>query len=260
MAEDSIVVNKEGPIAMVIINRPEVMNAVNGEIQSQLLNAFEWLAADGEVRVIILEGAGGNFSVGADMTLLHESFDVYQTYDVLKNGIGKLITSMRATPQPVICKVRGNVYGGGMGLALAGDFVIASENSRFCEAFVNIGVTLDGGASYFLPRLIGMARARELAFLGNAVSGKDAAAMGLIYRAVPERSLDAEVSALAQVLLRKSPQALASIKDTLEDTFDRSLKEALEWEASHQAIMLQSKEHKEAVRRFLNSHNKNRFI
>lgn len=256
MSEEPVLIIKEGYVATVIINRQEVMNAVNIETLKLLLSSFNRLASDEGVRVITLEGAGANFSVGADMTVLSEAIDASQWYDLLKNVVGKLILTMRTIPQPVICKVRGNAYGFGVGLALAGDFVVVSENARFCEVFVNIGVTLDGGSSYFLPRLIGMVKARELALLGNVIDGKTAAFVGLIYRAVPEKSLDGEVASLIQLLAGKSPQALASIKEALEGSFARPLEAALEWEASHQAILLESKEHKEAVRRFLNARKK----
>jgi 2-(1,2-epoxy-1,2-dihydrophenyl)acetyl-CoA isomerase len=252
--EDYVVIAQEGSIASVIINRRGVMNAVNVETLKLLLRAFQQLASDEGVRVITLEGAGDHFSVGADMALLKENFDTPQWYDLLKNVVGQLILAMRTAPQPVICKVRGNSYGFGVGLALAGDFVVASEDARFCEVFVNLGVTLDGGSSYFLPRLIGMAKARELALLGGVVQGKDAASMGLIYRAVPDKSLDDEVASLAKSLAEKSPRALSNIKETIEGSFDRSLEDALEWEASHQAVFLQSDEKKEAVRKFLKNH------
>ncbi len=251
MAKERVLTRKRGSIASVIINRPEVMNAVNRETLILLLSAFGGLAKDEDVRVVTLEGAGRNFSVGADMALLNEKIESVQWYDLLKNIVGKLIHTMRAMPQPVICKVRGNAYGFGAGLALAGDFVVAGENSRFCEVFVNLGVTLDGGSSYFLPRLVGMVKARELALLGSVVDGKEAASMGLIYRAVPDESIDSEVAFLSQSLAGKSRRALSNIKEALEGSYDRSLAEALEWEASHQSIFLQSSEHKEAVRRFL---------
>lgn len=253
MPEQPVLIKKEGYLATVIINRQEVMNALNLETLELLLSAFKQLALDEAVRVITLEGAGTDFSSGADMTLLNEAIATSEWYYFLKNVAGKLILTMRTIPQPVICKVRGNAYGFGVGLALAGDFVIASENARFCEVFVNLGVTLDGGSSYFLPRLIGMVKARELALLGNVIDGKTAASVGLIYRAVPEKSLDREVTSLTQLLAGKSTNALANIKEALEGSFTRSLEDALEWEASHQAIFLDSKEHKEAVRRFLNA-------
>jgi 2-(1,2-epoxy-1,2-dihydrophenyl)acetyl-CoA isomerase len=251
--EQPVLIIKEGYMATVIINRKDVMNALNIETMKLLLSAFKQLASDEAVRVITLEGEGADFSVGADMTLLNEAIATSQWYFFLKNVASDLILTMRTMPKPLICKVRGNAYGFGVGLALAGDFVVASEDARFCEVFVNLGVTLDGGSSYFLPRLIGMVKARELALLGNVIDGKTAATVGLIYRAVPEKSLDGEVTALAQLLAEKSPQALASTKEALEGSFTRSLEAALEWEASHQAILLDSKEHKEAVRRFLNA-------
>ena len=256
MIEKLILTRKKGSVAAVTINRQDVMNAVNIETLTLLSGVFERLATDGEVRVITLEGAGKHFCVGADMALLNEKFDSVQWHGLLKNVVSKLILTMRTMPQPVICKVRGNAYGFGVGLALAGDFVVASDNARFCEVFVNLGVTLDGGSSYFLPRLIGMAKARELALLGGAIDGKAAASMGLIYRSVPEKSLDKEVASLAQMLAAKSSQSLSSIKDALERSFDMSLEDALEWEASHQSIFLQSAEHKAIVRRFLNTHKK----
>jgi 2-(1,2-epoxy-1,2-dihydrophenyl)acetyl-CoA isomerase len=256
MTEKLVLTRKNGSVAAVTINRPKIMNAVNIETLTLLLSAFERLAIDKEVRVVTLEGAGENFCVGADMALLNEKFDSIQWYDLLKNVVGKLILTMRTMPQPVICKVRGNAYGFGVGLALAGDFVVASDNARFCEIFVNMGLTLDGGSSYFLPRLICMAKARELALLGGTIDGKTAASIGLIYRSVPEKALDKEVSSLAQMLAAKSSQSLKSIKGALERSFDMSLEDALEWEASHQAIFLQSGEHKTAVQQFLNTHKK----
>jgi len=256
MPEEVVKTIKNGAVASVIINRPEVMNAINPEIDMLMVNTFKQLSSDEDVRVIILEGAGDHFSVGADMAFLNNGLDVVQWYDGLKNWTGKMIICIASSPQPVICKVRGNAYGAGMGLALAGDFVVASENSRFCEAFANVGVTHDAGLSYFLPRMVGMAKAKEISLLGNVINGKDAASMGLIYRAVPEESLDAEVASLSQSLARKSLRALSSLKEALDSSLSRDLAAALDWEAAHQAIMLQSKEHKEFVQQFLKSRKK----
>lgn len=256
MPEDPVIVKREGAVASLVMNRPKVMNAVDIETMKLLWTGFERLSSDESVRVIIVEGAGDNFSVGADMALLSETRDSSQWYFFMKNYVSRLILAMRAASQPIICKVRGNAYGVGVGLALAGDFVIAAEDARFCESFVNIGVTLDGGSGYFLPRLVGMARAREIALLGGVINGKDAASIGLIYRAVPENSLNEETVALSQSLLGKSSKALANIKEVLEGSFHRSLEEALEWEASHQAIFLNSEELRAAVRQFLTARDK----
>lgn len=256
MPEDPVLVKREGAVASLVLNRPRVMNAINIEIMKSLWTEFQRLSSDESVRVVIVEGAGDHFSAGADMALLSETRDSSEWYFFMRNYVSRLIIAMRAASQPIICKVRGNAYGVGVGLALAGDFVIAAEDAQFCESFVNIGVTLDGGSGYFLPRLVGMARAREIALLGGVVTGKDAASIGLIYRAVPGNSLDGEAASLTQSLLGKSGKALANIKEAIEGSFQRSLEEVLEWEASHQAIFLTSAELKAAVRQFLKDKSK----
>jgi 2-(1,2-epoxy-1,2-dihydrophenyl)acetyl-CoA isomerase len=149
--------------------------------------------------------------------------------------------------------LKGVAVGGGANLALASDFVIASENARFCEIFINIGAIMDYGGHYFLPRLVGLARARELAMLGDEIDGKTAASIGLIYKAVPEEELEKEVETLAATLAQKPPLALRLIKEGLENSFDMSLPQMLDWEAAHQSIALQTPQHKEIVELFLGS-------
>jgi len=249
-------IRKKNGIGNVTINRPHVMNAVTIELMSTLIDAFEEIASDENIRVIVLEGEGENFSTGADMALLQRDIDSSQWLEWMEDPIGKLILTMRTIPQPVICKVRGNVIGYGVGLALAGDFVVASHDTRFREVFVNLGVTLDGGASYFLPRLVGMAKAKEIALLGEVIDGRTAASIGLIYKSVPEEELDHVVESLAGVLSKKSIKSMSTIKKNLEKSVNMTLEEALAWEAFHQAILLTGNELKESVNRFSNSHKK----
>ena len=232
------------------------MNALTAETMSSLLAAFEEVGADPETRVVLLQGAGGNFTTGADMSLLGASTDSTQSFQFMKNTAGGLILALKKAPQPVICKVRGNVYGYGFGLALAGDFVIAADEARFCEAFVNLGISLDGGASYFLPHLVGMAKAKEMALLGDVISGKEAAALGLIYKSVPDAELDRETELLAGRLAAKSAPAMSSIKETLEKSYDADLAAALEREAVHQSTLLAGDELKGAIKLFLESREK----
>jgi len=231
------------------------MNPFNLPMMDQLQEGFEDMAADEEIRVVVLQGAGEHFSAGADMILLKEGNEAPVALGFMKR-VGRLIQTMRGLPIPIVCKVRGVAYGVGSNLALAGDFVVASHDARFCEVFVNIGVILDGGGTYFLPRLVGLAKARELALLGEEVDGKTAASMGLIYKCVPAEELDREVDELAKKLTQRPKAAMALIKEGLEGSLDMSLKEVLEWEASHQSIMLQSREHKERVKMFLELHGK----
>jgi enoyl-CoA hydratase/carnithine racemase len=255
MPEKTVLIQKEDNICTLTMNRPKFMNALNMEMIQELLEGFDRVQWDNDIKVVILEGAGENFSSGADMSTLHDTIEAPEWLEGIKR-FGRLIKTMRELPQPIINKLRGVAVGGGSNLALAGDFVLASHNARFCEVFVNLGVILDGGGTYFLPRLVGPAKARELALLGNMIDGKTAASIGLIYKSVPEQDLDGEVDSLARILSQKSRQAMALIKEGLEGSLDMSIKEVLEWEASHQAVMLQSSEHKEIVKAFLKSRGK----
>lgn len=255
MSERTVLIQKKDRICTLVLNRPKVMNALNQEMIRELQEALDSVASDEAIRVVIVQGAGGNFSSGADISLFTANLTAPAWLRGMKE-FGRLIRTMRELPKPIVTKVRGVAIGGGANLALAGDFVVASDDMRFCEVFVNIGVILDGGGTYFLPRLVGQAKARELALLGEVIDGKTAASIGLIYKSVPETDLDREVEALANTLSKKPLAALALIKEGLEGSLDMSLKEVLEWEAAHQSILLQTTEHKEAVRRFLEARGK----
>ncbi|MBW1787473.1 MAG: enoyl-CoA hydratase/isomerase family protein [Deltaproteobacteria bacterium] len=250
MSEKSVLVSKENSICNITLNRPEVLNAYNGAIGTGLMNALSDVAGDRKVRVVVIQGAGGHFSSGADMHLLNERAAPEVRLQMMK-GLSRLIIAMKELPQPIICKVEGVAYGVGANVALAGDFTVAAHDARICEVFIHIGVIMDGGGHYFLPRLVGMAKAKELAMLGGEISGREAEAMGLVYRSVPALELDAEVDRLIEALLQKSPDALALIKEGLEGSLNMSLRDVMEWEASHQSIMLQTREHKKAVQAFL---------
>ena len=255
MSEDLVLVKKEDKTCTVVMNRPRIMNALNDEIVEELRRAFDQISRDEEIRVVVLEGAGDNFSSGADVSLFTDNLSAPEWLNGMKK-FGQLVRLMREMPQPLVTKVRGAAVGGGCSLALAGDFVLASHDARFCLNFVHIGAVLDGGATYFLPRLIGLVRAREIALLGEFIDGKKAEAIGLIYKSVPDEELDREVNGLVGALMAKPPVSLSLIKKSLEGSLDMSLKDVLEWESAHQSVMLQSTEHKEMVNLFLKSRGK----
>lgn len=255
MENEVLIVEKSDGICTLTMNRPRVLNAFDENLSPGLQAAFDQIGSEEEIRVVILTGAGRNFSSGADMKRLHKETGAPEWFKGMKR-LGKLIRTMRELPQPIICKVRGAAYGVGINIALAGDFVVAAHDARFCEVFINIGVIMDGGGTYFLPRLVGLVKAREIALLGDEISGKKAASIGLIYKSVAGEKLDREVDSLAGILSEKSSSAMALIKEGLEKSFDMSLAEVMDWEAAHQSIMLQSSEHKEKVRQFLISRGK----
>jgi 2-(1,2-epoxy-1,2-dihydrophenyl)acetyl-CoA isomerase len=252
MSENTVLVNKQDKVCTLTINRPYIKNAWTLEFVEELRGAFGDVGRDKEIHVVVLEGAGRDFSSGADYAL----FKAELTAPVWLDGmriLKDLILAIRGIPQPVIAKVRGVAIGGGINLALAADFVVAAEDARLCENFSNIGIIVDAGGNYFLPRLVGLAKARELAYLGDILSGKEAADMGLIYKAVPEAGLDAAVDALAQRLAGKSLEVMALIKEALDTSFEMSLQKTLEWEAAHQSIMTQTEGLKTAVNLYLAS-------
>lgn len=255
MSEDVVLVKREKRICTVVMNRPGIMNALNLEMVEELARVLKEVSKDVEIRVVILEGAGENFSTGADLSLLAQDFSGGEWLDAMKK-FGELVSLIREIPQPVISKVRGAAVGGGCSIALAGDFVVAARDTKFRVNFVHIGAVLDGGATYFLPRLVGLVKAREIALLGEFFDGEKAEAMGLIYRSVPAENLDREVNLLAGTLASKTPRAVSLIKEGLEESLGMSMKQVLEWEASHQSIMFQTPEHKEIVGMFLESRGK----
>ncbi len=251
MENKKVLLQKKGKIVTVTMNRPRVMNAFDMEMCSGLISAFERMASDKEAGVIILTGAGGNFSSGADMNLLSEDHTADEYLKDVMQVLSRLIRTMRELPQPIISKVRGVACGVGLNTALAGDFVLASHDARLSEVFVNIGALLDGGGTYFLPRLVGLAKARELALLGEEISGQTAASIGLIYKSVPDLELESETDSLSQKLLSKPSTAIALIKRGLDSSLDMTLDQVLAWEAAYQSIRLKSPELKKAVHRFL---------
>jgi 2-(1,2-epoxy-1,2-dihydrophenyl)acetyl-CoA isomerase len=250
MALKHLTVEKKDKIASIILNRPNVMNAMSKEMIMGLRDVMQEIAADEGIQVLIVKGAGDHFCSGADLNLFTENISSYEWITAMK-GVGQIVKTMREMPQPVIAMLKGVAVGGGANLALAADFVVAAENARFCEIFINIGAVMDYGGHYFLPRLVGLAKARELAMLGNEIDGKTAAAIGLVYKSVPEEALEKEVADLAAALSQKPPLALRLIKEGLEKSFDLSLNEMLDLEAAHQSIALQTPEHKAIVKMFL---------
>jgi enoyl-CoA hydratase/carnithine racemase len=250
MSSKHVLIEKKDNIASIILNRPQVMNAMSKEMILGLQDAVKEIASDPDIRILILKGAGDHFCSGADLNLLTQDTPSHEWVVAMK-GVGQIVKTLREMPQPVITILKGVAVGGGANLALAGDFVIAADNARFCEIFINIGAVLDYGGHYFLPRLVGLAKARELAMLGEEISGQEAASIGLIYKSVPADTLEAETKQLAVTLIQKPPLALRLIKEGLEKSFDRSLEETLSWEAAYQSIALQTPEHKEIIKMFL---------
>ncbi len=257
VADDALLVTKTDRICTVTFNQPQAMNPITFDFVSLLDETLKEIGDDNHVRVVVLTGAGNNFSSGGSMKQLNEKFEPDVFLRNMKQ-VTNLVLTMKGLPQPIISKVRGVAYGIGVNIALNGDFVLASHDARFCQIFVNLGAILDGGGTFLLPRLVGLVKARELAMLGDVVSGQEAESIGLIYKSTTDEDLDAAVEILGRQLAKKPRQAMSMIKEGLEKSFDRTLPEALDWEAVHQTIALQSPEHKRQVQAFLAKGDENR--
>jgi 2-(1,2-epoxy-1,2-dihydrophenyl)acetyl-CoA isomerase len=245
-------------IATLTLNRPDVFNAFNEQQSFDVLDALKQVAKNKDVRVLILTGAGKAFCSGQDLKSISGTKNRSLSESLYKR-YNPMIKAMRNLPIPIICKLNGVAAGAGCSLALASDLIVASENASLIEVFVNVGLVLDSGSSYFLPRLVGSARAFELATLGSKVSAKQAAEWGMINKVVAAEELDNEVNVLAQHYAKSPTKAIALMKKMLNKSFNSTLDEMLEYEAYCQEIAGRSNDYKEGVEAF-NQKRKPNFI
>ena len=198
--------------------------------------------------MLVLTGEGGAFCSGADLTD-GDRQDVHAL--VSMRSIGAIALALQSIPKPSIAKVRGVAAGAGCNMALACDLVVASEDARFTQIFARRGMVVDFGGSWLLPRLVGMQRAKELAFFGDFVSAADAHHLGLVNRVFPEDDIDAFVDEWAERLAAGPPLALSMTKSMLSHSFETSIEEALEDEATCQALCIGTQDTREAIKAFV---------
>jgi 2-(1,2-epoxy-1,2-dihydrophenyl)acetyl-CoA isomerase len=252
---ETVNVRIAGAAATIELNRPERLNAWNEQLGFDLLAALRLTAADEQVRAVVLTGAGRGFSSGADLTdvnggvrMADGSPDVYRTLIERYHPIMEIIREM---PKPVVAAVNGPAVGIGCSLALCCDLVLAAESSYFLLAFVNIGLVPDGGSSLFVPARAGMARATEMAMLGERVPAAKALEWGLANRVVPDAELAQEAGALAARLAAGPPNSYAGTKRQINNWLYSRMDEQLELEASIQGELSGSADFVEGVSAFL---------
>jgi enoyl-CoA hydratase/carnithine racemase len=243
----TIQVNRHDGVVEVTLDRPAKKNAINGEMIEELRAVFSEIAASTADRVVVIAGSGDAFCSGADLTGRTPG----QPLLVGMRNVGEACVALRSLPQPTIAKVVGPALGAGLNLALACDFVVASDTARLCEIFVKRGLTLDFGGSWLLPRLVGERKAKELVFFGEFVDGAAAVEMGLINRVLPNDEIDDFVARWASQLASGPSLALAACKRLLDQSYSVSLSEAVEAEALAQAESLESADAAEALAAFM---------
>jgi 2-(1,2-epoxy-1,2-dihydrophenyl)acetyl-CoA isomerase len=237
-------------VLTLTLNRPDALNSFTVEMKEALLAALKVAARDKEVRVVILTGAGRAFSAGQDLKE-RAGPDVNDLGTELRTRYNPIILAMRRLEKPIVGAINGVAAGAGISVALACDIVIASDKASFMEAFGRVGLVPDTGSTWFLPRLVGPARAAEMIFTADSVDAATAERIGLVNRVVPADSLMAEAEALAARLAQAAPIALALAKRALNRALDSNLEDALEFEAQLQSIAGRSADHREGVAAFV---------
>jgi 2-(1,2-epoxy-1,2-dihydrophenyl)acetyl-CoA isomerase len=243
---ETILVERDAGVATVTLNRPDRRNAFDGTMIEELLVTFRDVAARTDDRALVLTGAGGTFCSGADITS-----GVGRSHPlVYMREVGDVALALHRIPKPTIAKVRGVAAGAGWNMALACDLVVAADNTRFSQIFVQRGLSIDFGGSWILPRLIGLQRAKELTFFGEFVSAVEARDLGLLNRVLPDEQLDDFVDEWARRLATGPTLTLSLTKTLLADGLEASLEQALEDEARAQAVSLSTADTREAIRAF----------
>jgi enoyl-CoA hydratase/carnithine racemase len=248
---ETIFVDRRHGVVTVTLNRPERKNAANGKMWQELLEAFTEVAHRRADRVLVLTGAGGAFCSGADIAdPSGVSGDPADPHLLRMQFLGEVMLALHELPKPTIAKVGGIAAGAGLSLALQCDLTVAAQSARFSEIFSRRGLSVDGGSSWLLPRLIGLHRAKELAYFADILSAEQAADIGLVNKVVPDAELDAFVDDWAARLAEGPPLALSMTKRLLNNGALVTMAQALADEATSQTVNFSTADTAEAMRAF----------
>lgn len=237
-------------IATLTLDRPAALNALTIPLKEELLRAVHAVGRDAAVRAVVLTGAGRAFCAGQDLRE-RRAPDAPPLATELRERYNPLILAMRRLPKPIVGAINGVAAGAGASLAFACDVRVAAETASFVLAFGRLGLVPDSGSTWLLPRLVGPARAAELALVGEALSAADAERIGLVAKVVAPEALAEAARSIAARLAEGAPLALALTKRALDRAWDASLEEALEYEAWLQGVAGASADHAEGLAAFL---------
>lgn len=246
----------EDAIATLTLDRPDKRNAMSDEMRSEFIDALERVSAEKSIRALVLTGAGKGFCAGGDVAGMERRMNA-PTGEIAFNGwhrqqrVHHAQTLLHTMPKPVIAAVNGAASGLGADTALACDFIIASEWASFTWSYIHRGIVPDGGGMYFLPRRVGLARAKELIFTGRKVDVDEALSLGIVDRKTGADSLVADAQAWARELSKGSATALALTKTILDQAFELPAQQVFAQGSQAQGICYTSTEHRESVQAFL---------
>jgi 2-(1,2-epoxy-1,2-dihydrophenyl)acetyl-CoA isomerase len=238
----------ENGVAWVRLNRPESLNAVNGALRSALADAVRRAERDEAAKVVVVTGEGRAFCAGADV---REFGSGEGGVEDIRADYERLLSSLRAMPKPTIAAMNGVAAGIGASLALVCDLRFAVPAASFVEAFVKIGLTVDGGVSWLLPRLVGFGKALEIFYTGEPLAAEEAVRLGLVNRVLPPDELEPFVRELAERLAAGPTNALGAIKRSVNYAMHSTLEEAIEFEFHLQGVQMRYEDFREGVTAFL---------
>lgn len=246
---DTIIVEQTGGVMTITLNRPDVLNAVNDQMAAELRDALRQAARDAAVRCVVITGAGRGFCSGQD---LRDRADGRTSYrDHLRATYHPVISSIRTMEKPVLAAVNGVAAGAGCSLALAADLRVASDRASFIEIFSRVGLVPDSGSTWLLPRLVGLGKALELAYLAEPVDAQEALRLGLVNRVVAHEDLMPKTLDVAQRLATGPTQAYGLTKRAMTYALRSTLDDALEYESHMQEVAGRTQDHREGVKAFL---------
>ena len=255
MAYESLLFSNADGIARITLNRPDRLNSFTRAMHAELRDAFANL---GDARVVVLTGAGRGFCAGQDLSdravAPGEAVDLGETVEECWNP---LIRTLASLPQPVIARINGVAAGAGANIAIACDIVVAAKSAKFIQSFSAIGLIPDSGGTWALPRVVGQPRALGLALTGEPLSAEKAEQWGMIWKAVEDDALDAEVDAIAAKLASLPPLGLAAIKEMIRSSWQYSLDEELERQAGAMRRLGFTEDYREGVAAFLEKRTPN---
>ena len=246
----------EASIATITLNRPDKRNAMSDDMRTAFIHALEQVAADKTIKALVLTGAGKGFCAGGDIAGMERRMNA-PAGEVGFNGwhrqqrVHHTQALLHTMPKPVIAAVNGAASGLGADTALACDFIIASDRASFTWSYINRGIIPDGGGMYFLPRRVGLPKAKELIFTGRKVEVDEALALGIVDRKTSAETLVADAQAWAAELGKGSATALALAKTILNQSFELSAHDVFAQGSQAQGICYTSTEHRESVMAFL---------
>jgi 2-(1,2-epoxy-1,2-dihydrophenyl)acetyl-CoA isomerase len=248
----AVLEKREGRVATLILNRAERMNALNADLVLALNEALTRVEGDPEINVVVLAGAGRAFCAGGDLAVIgkgRQENNVTELQPILRSGM-QAVLKVRTMRQPVIAAVHGAAVGAGMNLALAADIRIASDDAMFGQNFAKVGLFPDYGGTFFLPQLVGPAKAAELFYTGEMIDAAEALRIGIVNRVVPLAQLETEVHALAHKIAHGPAIAIRAIKEVLFGRDTEELTELLHLEVEQQLKCFYSEDCSEGIRAF----------